>query len=407
MIDEKTKIEEMDLDINEVLDLDLGVDEKKKGLFDEMTPDTSFLNKAPEDVKSEIDDEEKSLNKEEGKKPDVEKKGDDDETIDEIVSAFNQEEDDDSGKGRPKINKDGLLDFTKKMIEKGRLIPFEDEKPLEDYTMKDFEELYEANEEEKRRKLEEEVPMKFFDAMPPKMQVALKYVADGGRDYVGLFKALAQTEEIISLDPQKDSERIVRTYLESTNFGDNDEIQEEIDAWRDRGELENKAEKFKPKLDSMQEEIIARKSQEQENRKKLQEQKTQKYLTGITETLSKGELNGIKLDKKTQSMLYEGLVEPKHFTSDGRPTNKLIHLLEKYQFVEPNHELLSEALWLLSDPDGYRSKLKGLGSKEEKEETFRKLKTAESEKATSVYKEEEKDKNRMNKLKRPNRSIFG
>ena len=58
-------------------------------------------------------------------------------------------------------------------------------------------------------------------------------------------------------------------------------------------------------------------------------------------------------------------------------------MLEKYQFVEPRHDLIAEALWLLSDPEGYKNKVKNLGSQAAVADTVRKLKTAQSRKNTS------------------------
>jgi hypothetical protein len=59
------------------------------------------------------------------------------------------------------------------------------------------------------------------------------------------------------------------------------------------------------------------------------------------------------------------------------------HLLEKYQFVEPRHDLIAEALWLLADPDGYKSKIKDQGGKAVVEKTVRQLKTEEARKISS------------------------
>ena len=77
------------------------------------------------------------------------------------------------------------------------------------------------------------------------------------------------------------------------------------------------------------------------------------------------------------------MVQPNYPSISGKPTNLLGHLLEKYQFVEPRHDLIAEALWLLSDPNGYKSKIKSLGSQESVADTVRKLKTAQSNKNTS------------------------
>jgi hypothetical protein len=124
------------------------------------------------------------------------------------------------------------------------------------------------------------------------------------------------------------------------------------------GRLEAKANQFKPKLDRMQEEVVARKLAEQEYKKQQQAEQAKAYTDNVYKTLEKGEIAGIKMDRKTQGMLYSGLVQPNFPSISGKPTNMLGHLLEKYQFVEPRHDLIAEALWLLADPDGYKTKVK-------------------------------------------------
>jgi hypothetical protein len=133
----------------------------------------------------------------------------------------------------------------------------------------------------------------------------------------------------------------------------------------------------------MQEEIVARQLAEQEHKKDQQQKQARAYTDSVYNTLAAGEIGGVKLDKKTQSVLYSGLVQPNYPSISGKNTNLLGHLLEKYQFVEPNHGLIAEALWLLQDPDGYRSKIKEQGSKAAVEKTVRSLKTEESRKLSS------------------------
>ena len=74
------------------------------------------------------------------------------------------------------------------------------------------------------------------------------------------------------------------------------------------------------------------------------------------------------------------MVSAQYPSITGKPTNLLGHLLEKYQYLEPNYSLLSEALWLLSDPHGYRSKLIETGATQQAAKTVRTLKTEESRK---------------------------
>jgi hypothetical protein len=287
----------------------------------------------------------------------------------------------------------GLVELTNKLIEKGLLTPFEGEEDVTKYNLKDFEELFEANTNDKTIKTKEDVSAEFFESLPNELQVAAHYVANGGTDLKSLFRSLAAVEEIRELDTKDETsqEQIVRSYLHATNFGDADEIEEEIEAWKDRDELEAKANKFKPKLDAMQEQIVARQLQQQEQMRKQQQAQAQKYTDNIYKALAPGELNGLKLDKKTQNTLFAGLTQANYPSMSGRATNLLGHLLEKYQYAEPNHELISEALWLLSDPDGYRSKVKEGGKKEAVEKTVRQLKTEQSNKITSGVGSEDHD----------------
>jgi hypothetical protein len=73
------------------------------------------------------------------------------------------------------------------------------------------------------------------------------------------------------------------------------------------------------------------------------------------------------------------------------------HLLEKYQYVEPRHDLIAEALWLLSDPDGYKAKIKDVGKQAQVEKTVRQLKTEEARRTVSspVVESEEKVQRRI------------
>jgi hypothetical protein len=242
------------------------------------------------------------------------------------------------------------------------------------------------------------------------LQYAAKYVADGGADLKGLFKVLAQVEETRQLDPSTEDgqETIVRSYLQATNFGTVEEIEEEIEAWKDRGDLESKANKFKPKLDAMQEQVVQQKLAQQEKLRNQQHAQAQAYMENVYNTLAPGELNGLKVDKKVQSMLYTGLVQPNYPSVSGRPTNMLGHLLEKYQYVEPRHDLIAEALWLLADPDGYKAKVREIAVKDTVAKTVRQLKTEQASKNTAsvVDDNDEPKKPSVQKLQRGQNNFF-
>lgn len=394
-----TTVDQVDVNLDEIFGtpgadsimLPSSEEEEKKSVFSKGEDiDTTFIDKPATS---------------EERRAAAEEKAEVAETIAELDDLISQEEDA-GNKGRPKVDKSGLLELAQKMIEDGELIPFDDDKPLEEYTTKDFRELFEANFQEREAKIKESTPKEFFNALPEELQLAAKYVADGGQDLKGLFRTLAHVEEMRSLDPEDeyDQAEIARQYLYATNFGTAEEIEEEIETWRDIDKLAQKAQQFKPKLDRMQEEIVARQLAEQEYKKEQQAKQAKAYTDSVYNTLLGGEIGGIKLDKKTQGVLYSGLVQPNYPSISGKQTNLLGHLLEKYQFVEPRHDLIAEALWLLSDPDGYRNKVKEQGSKAATEKVVRQLKTEEARKLSSSSQKEEDDY-RKKPAAKPQRTI--
>ena len=386
---ESTTVEQVDINLDELLGAPGAenvmlpeTEEKKSTIFKKESVDMTFIDK-PENSTEEQEIEEEDINTDEV------------ETIDDFSSLIEDSQNEVDKGGRPKIDKSGLSEVLSKLVEKGEIFPFDDDKSFDDYTIQDFEELIQANIAEREKAVKQNTPKEFFAALPEELQYAAKYVADGGTDLKGLFRVLAQAEEVMDLDvdTEQGQRQIVKEYLYATNFGDADEIEEEIEGWLDRGELGAKALKFKPKLDKMQEAIVQRKVAEQEQIKAQQQQAAQHYMENVYNTLATGELAGVKLDKKTQGMLYSGLVQPQYPSMSGKPTNLLGHLLERYQYVEPRHDLIAEALWLLADPNGYKSKIKSQGTKQAVEKTVRQLKTTQAKMTTSspvVEKEEQK-----------------
>ena len=376
--------------------LDINLDEIFNGapsagdvtLPEETKPQTNILSglnkKADFSFADPDEDGVDDLSKKESEEPKVEAEEvqAEKESASDILDTLDDETEEDAEeqkkRGRKSIS--GISDVFSKLIKEDKIVPFDDEKSLDDYSAKDWEELIEANLEEKANQVRRETPKQFFASLPEELQIAARYVADGGTDIKGLFNTLGSVEETkqLSLKSETDQETIIKEYLSATGYGTSDEIAEEIEIWKDLGKLEKQAAKFKPKLDKMQEKIVAKKIEEQELKKKQQEHASKTYMSNVYETLKDGALGDIKVDKRTQAMLYNGLVQPSYPSVSGRNTNLLGHLLEKYQFVEPNYTLISEALWLLQDPEGYKAKIMDKGAQKSVEQTVRKLKTEQS-----------------------------
>lgn len=359
-------------------------DEKKPNMFSSTNVDTSFLDKLKPAAPAA-----KAATPAAETQEDSEKNQ---EALEEFETLINQQEDP-SARGRKKVDKSGLVELASKMIEEGVLFPFDDDKSLDEYTAKDFRELFEANMKEKEQQLSHDIPQQIFQSMPGEMQYLMDYISKGGTDVKGMMQQLAQVNEVMELDPSdsSDQELIVRQYLSLKGDMTQDEIEDEIATFKDMDRLEQKANQFKPKLEAVREKEVAKKIAEQEQQKQKQQAIANEFIDSVYGVLEKGELGGVKLDRKTQNMLYSGLVQPGYPSITGKPTNLLGHLLEKYQWVEPNHELIAEALWLLADPDGFKNKVKSQGSRVATEQTVRSLKTEEARRKSSAVVDRDED----------------
>jgi hypothetical protein len=364
------------------------------------TADLSFLDNDDADDNSDDPDAKKTVN------------------VDKALAALdedlaNGDDDDDAAvnkSGRKKVDKSGLIDTFSKLIEEGLIMPFEDDKPLEEYSMKDWKELIQANFEHRENSIKEQTPKEFFESLPGELQYAAEYVARGGTDMKGLFRALAAVEETRSLDVSNPDhqEMIVRQYLQTTNFGNGDQdlIEEQIEEWIEAGSLNKKAQQFKPKLDQKEDEILQMKLAQQEQFRQQQQAQKEAYMSNIYHTLKPAELNGVKIDAKRQKFLWDELTTVKYGSMTGKPTNLLGKLLEEYQFgKEPRYDLIAETLWLLSDPDDYKENLRKQAKNEVAAETARKLKTEEARKISSSTRDDQDDdprpQRRQQGLKKP------
>lgn len=308
-----------------------------------------------------------------------------------IPGATTQTDDDDddagqgaggSAAGRKKTQKDALIETVKSLIEEKVLFPFDGEKTVEQYSLQELKDLIVKNFEYKQEEFTKKLPLEFYDSLPEELQYAYKYYADGGKDLKSVFKVLSHMEENKQLDTntEEGQKQICRLWLTTTNFGTPEEIEAEVNTYADRKELDKKAIQFKPKVEAKTAEILEMQLAKQEESKAKQQKAANQYVESLVKVLTPGEINGLKIDNKTQEMIYTGLVQPIYKSVSGSNTNLLGHLLEKYQFLEPNHALISEVLWHLADPDGFKAKLKEQGSTAQVVTTVNKLKIEQQSK---------------------------
>ncbi len=388
-MNEETKMESIDLSEFDLL--------PGAGAEDVITP-TVLTNPKQVDIKIDenTDDDDEG---EEGKEKNKEV------NLDDVIPSLSPDDDNEGKDDSHKVYNNA--DIFKKLIEKKLIIPFEDDKPLEEYTEKDFIELMETNIEERSKDIEAKVQEEFFSSLPKELQMATKYVVDGGTDLQGLFRALLQSNQVQQLDANEPShqEHIARAYLHATNFGTSEIIEDQIREWYENGTLEKRAKQFKPVIDKMQEEVVNKQLQEQEKFKQQQIEKRKAFIDNIANVLKVGELNGIKIDKKRQEMLFNEMTTTKYQARNGFPTNLFGKLLDDYQWGDkPRYDLIAEALWLLAEPEEYKKAIRESGKKEAAEEAVRKLKMAQESGESNSSMPEDKSERRT--VKRKQRNIF-
>lgn len=266
------------------------------------------------------------------------------------------------------------LDFNK-LIDEGVLSGFDDE-DFKISSLDDVKELIIANKEQWQREILEEKGEEYFEDLPEELSYAVSYAKNGGSDFKSLFRMLAEDQDIKSLDPEKHSHEVVRTYLAMTNFGTAEEIEEQVYEWEDNELLLKKAKAFKPKLDAVVKEREEAVLLEQAEATKKQQEFVQKYYVGIDEALKEKNINGISLSKDEAKEVKKALTDSIYTSSrTGKPLNLLAKFLEEITYDKPNYALLSELALFAKDPEAYRNKIKELGKEASVTELSKKLKT--------------------------------
>ena len=355
----ETKVEETDVNLDELLGT--------PGSDSVMTPQETVEEKPTVTSGDDTDKFLDTLTEEEDKKVDEEE-------IDTMLKIDKPRDE----QPAPEVKATNMNGVVKKLIEQGVLFGFEgEEKSIDDYTDEDYEELIKANIQYQTEQNVQNNQREMFESLPPEMQAAMDYISNGGKDIKGMLRALSETVEVhdLNVDNEDDQKQIIRNFYTMTNWGSVEDIEDEIRSLQDKGELKKKATQFKPKLDAHQQELINAKLENQKKASEMRQKQAENYVTSLRDTLSKNDLNGIPINDDIRMRIYDGLVKPNYPSVSGSKTNMLGYLLEKYQWVEPRHDLIAEVLWHLADPDGFKKTIKSQAEQKQLQTTMRQLKT--------------------------------
>lgn len=280
-------------------------------------------------------------------------------------------------------SKRGLMEFFKAKITAGELTAFDDfdetKTTLDDYLKtfkdKDFDELWKANAANKENALAESLPQQYLDSLPDQLKYAAEYIQNGGTDVQGIFRALAQVEEVKALDPVTDARKVVEQYLKAKGVGTPEEQKEQVEEWDDLGKLEAKAKSFKPHLDQMEEVIVKQKIQEQADFKQSQADQYQFYHDNVVAAIKGEDIGGIRIDKKTQTNIYNGLTQGNQVDSKGKRCTEFEYMLDEIMWGKPDYTKLAKVFMLLKDESDFEKRLSNRAVNLNVEDIVRTLKT--------------------------------
>lgn len=283
-----------------------------------------------------------------------------------------------------------------KLVEEGKIMLYEDKPKLDDYTDEEIIELLEENIENKASIIADDNFDNFMNKLPKEIQLLVKYVSEGGRDYEKFLQDILMSKDV-KYTLGKDDEQIVRAGLRIKGFSE-DEINDEIETYKKANVLHTKAARMLDIVNSYKDKVLEEKNKELEIINQKRKEASEKFIERVGEVLSHQEVANIKLDRKTRADIYEGLTSLDYKYSDGRPTNEFGYLLEKYQVTEPDYNRVILSYIALKNPDVLIENIKRSVEEEVTKDIYKKLKLEMSSgKASGNTSEEIENKERPKK----------
>lgn len=265
----------------------------------EVIDDKEFSNLVTPDFKSEDTPEKKETRKEQEKleKPGVDDSG---EELKINLSPTTEEESEETTDSNLYVNViNTLADLGYKEVWDG----FDENEPVTEETLAKF------VEHNVTKKVEEHFE-DFFGSLTEYSKKIISYDLNAkGEDVEGFLKTLIEENSIksLSVENEYDQEKILRQWYKSEDKFTSEEINEKIGELKEAGLMEKEAKRIKPKLDLQAESIAKQKEEEQKMLREIENQASETYTNKVIETLKKGEIGGIKLNKDDITQIYSFL----------------------------------------------------------------------------------------------------
>lgn len=275
-----------------------------------------------------------------------------------------------------------LLSVVNELIEEKLLFEFEDGAPK---TIEEAKELIRLNLDQKEKTTDDQVWERKLSSYSPQIQAIIEYADKGGTDVSPLITAISEIERTgdFDVEKEKDQEDIIKEYLKISGWDESD-IKEEIETAKDLGKLKQKAEKFFPKLNQMNQERIQMIMEEQRQVQEQVEATRKEYLKNLKNNLDKPKIGEIKLERSDRASLWDALTNIKYTSWNGQPTNGFFKKIEELQTAKDgNYEHFLEIVHLATNREAFIEKIREEIKTEQASETARKLKIEQTRKAST------------------------
>ncbi len=222
----------------------------------------------------------------------------------------------------------------------------------------------------------------------PQIQTILKYAEQGAQSATELLDLMQNIKEVedaneMDIKTKEGQISVIREAYKAKGFKDA-YIDKNIKRLEDLDALEEEAQDLSQELIQLRANQVRQRLSEQSKRQEEAAEAAKSYFKTIQDTLSKDQVNGIKLAREDKAKIYKALIDDRYTSLSGSKTNEFVKTLEDLQFgKDANYEHFLSVVQYTVDPKGFIEKLKASVKNEVTEETVKRLKSSRQVQANS------------------------
>jgi hypothetical protein len=217
-------------------------------------------------------------------------------------------------------------------LKEKNIIDFQLEEGKDQITVEEFLEIFQKNKDDEVNK---EITS-FAESLGEEGKAYIEFMRNGGKtaDFIKLY--LADSElPVQNIDSEKNQEIFLRYYLQTTDELSDDEIDEEIESIKEKGQLEKKAKRAFTKVNNMLVEERQTAIEQQKQIRKEEEQNRKQFITSLSSILkTKNNIQNFNITDKDRKELVANITIPSVVVGKNKITPIQAKLNEIYKDPE-------------------------------------------------------------------------